>query len=162
MISQFGGNSWRTLYPTIAEGANREFQAQTMMEIAKVIEAAYEVHTSHQGFGTTSQCTGASHQVVQSLAEGGVEPFDEGCIDPTFSFLGCLDQAFYHFFVTLHNASVHGQHTFRPLLDDLHNGNVRPGDQLATTDFSTPTRQFAAKSQSESGDVTGQAIHRQQ
>ena len=132
------------------------------MEVAKVVEAAYDVHTSHQSFGASSQCAGASYQVVQPLTEGGIESFDVSRIDDTFSFLGCMDQVRYHFLAALHNTTINAQYAIHPLFDDLHNGNVRPGNQLTTTDFSTLTWQFAAKSQSESGNVTGQAIHRQQ
>ena len=128
------------------------------MEVAKVVETPDEVHASHQRFRSAGQSAGTSHQVVHSLAEGGVEPFDEGGVDDTFSLLGCFDQAFHHFFAALHNAPVNGQHAFRSLFDDLNNSDVRPGNQFATTDSALSTGQFAAKSQSKGSDVTGQTI----
>jgi len=38
----------------MAEGTNRKFQAQAVMIVAEVIEAAGDIHASHQGFGTAS------------------------------------------------------------------------------------------------------------
>ena len=132
------------------------------MVIAEVVETAYDVHASHQGFGAACQSTCTSHQIVQSQAEGGIEPFDEGGIDDAFALLRGFDQPFNHFLAALNNASVHAEYTFHALFDNLYDGNIWPGNQLAATYFAWPVWQFAAKGKLKSSHITGQAIHGQQ
>jgi hypothetical protein len=106
VIGQFGGNSWCVLHPMMVEGANGKFQAQTVMIITKVIEAAGDMHTRHQGFGTARQCACLPHQVVEPQAKRGIEMFDESRVDYAFAILSSFDQVFDHFLATLHNTPV--------------------------------------------------------
>ena len=126
------------------------------MEVAEVIETTHNIHAHHQGLKSANECAGTAYQMIQSLTEGSVESFDVSSIYRASSFLRNLDQALYQFFAALHNTTVNAQHTVHPLLDDLHKGDIRPSNQLATPPFTAPTWQLAAKSQPESGDVTGQ------
>jgi len=158
VIGQFGGNSWCALHPMMVEGANGKFQAQTVMIITKVIEAAGDIHTRHQGFGTARQCACSSHQVVEPQAKCGIETFDESRVDYAFAILSSFDQVFDHFLAALHNTPVNGQNTFNALFDNLHNGDVWPGNHLATTDFASPAWYFTSKSHPKSSDVTCQTI----
>ncbi len=94
------------------------------MIIAKVVKTTDNVHASHQGLGTVCQGTRFANQMIQALAKGCIEPFDESCIDHPFPVLGSFDQAFHHFLAALHNAPINRQHTFDTLFHHLHNGDV--------------------------------------
>ncbi len=112
MVGQTGRNGRGTLDPTMTIIADRQFQAQAVMEITKVVETAHEIHACGEGFGSTSQSTSAADQVVQTLPEGGVEAFDEGGVDHAFGLLRDSDQALDHFLGALHNTSVNRQDAF--------------------------------------------------
>src|SRR5213596_3213964 len=124
------------------------------MIIAKVIEAARDIHASYQSFGTTRQGTCPSHQIVQTQAKRGVESFDESGIDDAFFALCGFDQALHHFFAALNNTPVNSQDTIHTLFDDLNDGDIRPGGHLAATDFASPVRHFTSKSHPKGSDIT--------
>lgn len=131
------------------------------MEITEVVETAHEVHARQQCFGTVNQGARPAHQIVHALTEGSVEPFDKSGIDDALALSG-FDQAFHPGGVTLGKAPFNGQNACEPLLNDLDNGNVRPGHHLASTDFACPVRKFATKGLAKSRHLTGQTIDRQQ
>jgi hypothetical protein len=126
----------------MTERTDGQLQAQTMMEIAEIVATAYEVHASRQSFGAASQSARAANQMVQALAEGGVEPLDKGRVDHAFP-LRSFDQALHHFFAALHNMPLNRQEAFNALLDDLHDGNIRPRNHLAATCFASSPWQWA-------------------
>ena len=77
MVGKLASNSWRSLDPMMTKRTCREFEAQAVMIVAEIIEAAHDIHASNKSFGTASQRTCSSYQAVQMHSEGGVEPFDE-------------------------------------------------------------------------------------
>jgi hypothetical protein len=64
----------------MAKRNDREFQTQTVMIIAEVVETADELHGSHQRLGAARQSPSSPHQIVQPLTESGIEPFDKSSI----------------------------------------------------------------------------------
>jgi hypothetical protein len=52
MVGQTGRERWGALHPMMAEITHGQLQAQAVMEVAEVIEAAHQIHTGDQGIGT--------------------------------------------------------------------------------------------------------------
>src|SRR5438128_630088 len=59
----------------------RLWQAETVMVIAEVIAAAYQIHPRPQRGVLASEAAAAPDERRQSAAEGRVEPLDEGGVD---------------------------------------------------------------------------------
>lgn len=123
-----------------------------MMRIAEVVKAAHRVHAGCQGFGVSHQGAGSAGQTVETLAEGGVEPLDEGCIDASLA-LRLTDEAFDHPLAPLDNAPRDVELASDPLLDHLHDGDIRPTHQLGTAPLALGTRQSGAKRSLKRGHV---------
>ena len=102
------------------------------MSIAEVVEATDDEYACFKGGYLTHQSASSASQTIETLAEGGVEPFNESGVDHTLS-LGLADQALHHLLVALNNASYHVEFTIHSLFDDLDNGDVGPGNQLRAT-----------------------------
>jgi hypothetical protein len=145
----------------MTETTDRKAQTQAFMKITEVIQAANDNHASDQGLSLAGQGAGVADQAGKPLAEGGIEPLDQGGVDPTRS-LGNPDQSLDQRLATLNDAPVDVQLSGTTLLDQLHDGNVRPGDQLRASFFTFTARQGGTKSGLESHHVTGQTIHSQQ
>jgi len=128
------------------------------MRVTEVVQAADDIHAGFQGFGFAHQGAGFASQAIETLAKGGVEPFDESGIDRTVS-LGLVDQALYHLLSALNDAPGNVQLTVPTLLDDLGDGNIRPGNQPGASLFAVPERHSRAKRVAKGGDVADQAIH---
>ncbi len=123
MVAQPGGHCGCTLNPTVASAANREFEAQTVMIIAEVVQATDHEHACQQGFPLLGKVAGATRQPSQTLPEGGIEAFDVGGVDyPTA--LGNLQQTLNHRSTTLDDPAVNAQSACLASLDYLNNRNV--------------------------------------
>jgi hypothetical protein len=157
MIGQTGGQCRSTLNPTMAETANRQLEAQAMMRMTEIVQTANDIHASFQGLNFASQGTSSPGKAIETLTKGGVEALDEGGIDLP-SALCFLDDGLDHRFTALHNAPRNVQLPIDTLFDNLHNGDVRPGNQLRASQFSLAARQSCPKSFAEGRDVACQTI----
>ncbi len=66
-----------------------------MMRMTEIIQTAHDIHTGFQGMDIASQGASSPGQTIETLAKGGVEPFNESGVDHTLS-LGLADQALHH------------------------------------------------------------------
>ena len=108
----------------------------------------------------TSQSPGAPGQGGQPLPKGGIEPLNEGRVNPALTLRG-FDEPPNHLATTLHNPALDGQLTGGSLFDDLDNGYLRPGSPLAPA-WLAKAGYFGPKRSLKGFDIAGQAIHRQQ
>lgn len=127
---------------------------------AKVVETANDIHAGLQGFRLLGQGTSAPGQGGQTLAEGGIEPFDIGGVNATQTLAG-LDQLLYHLPAALHNPPLNSQLSGCSLFDHLNNRYLRPGPQLTPAELTQP-RHFRPKGPLKSFNIAGQAINGQQ
>src|SRR5512139_1814005 len=88
MIRQSCRQSRGTGDPMEAMPTHRKAETQALVEIAKVIDAAKDVHAVLQSGTLASQMTGTTEQASEALAEGGIEPFDVGGIDYAAALCG--------------------------------------------------------------------------
>ena len=89
---------------------------------------------------------------MDPLTKGGIETFNKRRVDHAFA-LRRLDKPFYHIFSTLHNPSLHIQDTCHSLFDHLHDDDVSPENQLASSRLAFLSRQLAAKCVPKGADV---------
>lgn len=78
MVSEAGRSDGCARYPAVGTRADGELDAQAMVVIAEVIEAADDVHSGAEGLTLVGQTTYATVQPDEALANGGIEPFDMG------------------------------------------------------------------------------------
>jgi hypothetical protein len=71
------------LDPTVASAANREVETQTVMMVAKVVQATNHEHASQQSLLPLGKVAGGTGQASQTLPEGSIEAFDVSGIDHT-------------------------------------------------------------------------------
>jgi len=54
----------------------------------QIVDTAQDIHASLQGFGLTGQGAGTADQGTESLAKGGIEPFDVSGFNPAVALVG--------------------------------------------------------------------------
>jgi hypothetical protein len=126
----------------------------------KVIDTADNKHPRLQGLWLTGQVAAAASQPSQALAKGGIEPFNEGRVNLATP-LAAVQQLCHLLSTGLNNPADNGQSTIDPLFDHLHDGDFRPGPQMAATEL-TPARNRTPKSSLKGTDVAHQSIYGQQ
>ena len=84
---------------------HRKAETQALVEITEIVDAAEDVHAVLQSGTLASQMTGTAEQASETLAEGGIEPFDVGGINDTASLCG-LEELFDHRFGSLDNDAL--------------------------------------------------------
>jgi len=128
MIRQTGSQSRSTLDPMETMPSDRKAETQALVEVTEIVDAAEDIHAVLQGGAVASQVTGPTEQASQTLAEGGIEPFDVGSIYYAAS-LCCLEQLLDHRFGSLDDEAldVPGARGFG--FHDLDNGDIGPFDQ---------------------------------
>ena len=85
VVGQSGCNGRSPLNPAMAKGTDRQFQTQTMMEVAEIVEAPDKIHAGHQSFGSLRQSARATRQRMDALPKGGIEALNERRIDDAFA-----------------------------------------------------------------------------
>jgi hypothetical protein len=80
-----------------------ESETQAFVMSTEVVDATDQIHVRLQGFDLPSQSATTPHQTGQALAEGGVEPFNEGGVDGARSPAGD-NQTLNQFSAALNNA----------------------------------------------------------
>lgn len=161
MISQTRGNGRGALNPAMSETADRQLEAQAVMRMAEVVQAADHIHTCFQGLGFASQGASAADQAAEALAEGGIEAFDESGIDRSLT-LGFVDEGLDHGWAALHDPPGDMQLSCNSLLDHLHDGDIGPGNQPGSSQTSCAVWPGSPKGFAKGSHVAGQTIHGQQ
>jgi hypothetical protein len=161
MIGQTSCNSWRTLNPTVPETADGQLETQAMVRMTEIVQAANHIHASLQGLNFASRGASSPGKAIQTLAKGSIEALDESGIDATCA-LRLLDDGLDNHFTALHDASRDVQLPIHSLLDDLHNGDIGPGNQLRATHFTLAAWQRSPKCFAKGCHVARQTIDGQQ
>src|SRR5207247_9431752 len=102
---------------------------QYVMDHAKVVDTANQIHAGLQGLQLMSGIPTAAGQSGQALAEGGIQPLNKGGIEHTSPFrecqelLGSFERSLCHASSDLDNTLVlsvfdnSGDHKLRPPLE---------------------------------------------
>ncbi len=77
------------------------------MMVTEVIDAADQAHAGLQRVGLARQRAGAATQTGQTLAEGGIEPFNESGVELAAA-LGGLEAGGHRLRITVHDAPFKG------------------------------------------------------
>ncbi len=81
MVCQSSSQSRSTLNPMETVPTYRKAEAQALVKVTEVIDAAEEVHAVLQCGALASEMTSATEQASQTLAESGIQPFNVSGID---------------------------------------------------------------------------------
>lgn len=159
MVGETSGNGGCALNPANPPAADRYTNPQALMGIAEIVGTADDIHTGDKCLGLAGQMASATGQVGESLAKCAIEPLNVSRVDECAT--ETLDeQALNQRLAALNDTPVNAELASRTLLDDLHNGDVWPGKQAATSSL-TSAGQRRTEGTSKSTYVAGQAIHRQ-
>ena len=132
-----------------------------MMWVTEIVQAANDLHAGFEGLDFTGQGASSPGKAIEALAKGRIETLNESSIDHA-SALRLLDERLDHRFTALHNAPRDVQLSIHSLLDDLHNGDIGPGNQLWASQFPLTPWPSGSKGLPKGGYVACQTIHRQQ
>ena len=119
MIRDPGGHRRRPLHPL----GGRE----AVMERTEVVDCPDQVHAVLQRPLLPRQAAGAARQARQARAERAIEPFDIG--RSAYATAGGCPQQLQHGLPTPADQAAHHPDGATAILDDLEDGEARPGHQ---------------------------------
>jgi hypothetical protein len=132
-----------------------------MMKITEIVKGSHDKHTGVQQFGLMSQTARATGEPSQALAEGGIEPFNEGGVNHAAALTG-VQQTVNQSLRPLHNPPTKVKGMAGTVLHHLNNHNVWPLDQGGSSWPTPPPWQRGAERTFERPRIARQSIHRQQ